>query len=106
MGRDDVPSLDEVRASAAVPEVQATLQELMNGELFARLVASWERLGRLVYGDGGPPDESLMRAHGIRYMTRYLTAGAILARGSFSGSTASGGSTAPRSSHRRCDRPR
>ncbi|MGI9611207.1 MAG: DUF1214 domain-containing protein [Acidimicrobiia bacterium] len=51
---------------------------LRSGELFDDLVEAWRRLGRLVYGDATDP-ASLERATGLLYMTRYLSAGSILA---------------------------
>lgn len=56
------------------------LEDLETGALFGRLVDAWRRLGRLVYDEGAvAPAGSLARAQGLRYMTRYLSAGSILA---------------------------
>lgn len=56
------------------------IQALENGELFERLVETWRRLGRLAYQeDSVASPGSLARAQGVRYMTRYLSAGSILA---------------------------
>ena len=51
---------------------------LRSGALFDELVDAWRRLGRLVYDDATEID-SLERATGLLYMTRYLTAGSIMA---------------------------
>ena len=56
-----------------------TIDELIDGRLFQRVLDTWARMADIVYGDRGPAAGSLMRAHGIKYLTRYLTAGAILA---------------------------
>lgn len=55
-------------------------QALEDGSLFERLVDSWRRLGRLAYDERSVAAAgSLARAQGLRYMTRYLSAGSILA---------------------------
>lgn len=51
---------------------------LRDGSLFDEMVEAWRRLGRVVYGDATDKD-SLERATGLLYMSRYLTAGSILA---------------------------
>ena len=55
------------------------LERLRNGYIFEDVVQAWKRLGRLVYNDTATDPESLERATGLLYMTRYLTAGATLA---------------------------
>ena len=55
------------------------IEELMDSRLFRRVLDTWARMADIVYGDRAPAAGSLMRAHGIKYLTRYLTAGSILA---------------------------
>ena len=55
------------------------LERLRNGDIFEDLINAWKRLGRLVYDDAATDPQSLERATGLLYMTRYLTAGATLA---------------------------
>jgi hypothetical protein len=52
---------------------------LRSGALFDEVVEAWRRLGRLVYDDTAVGPDSLERATGLAYLTRYLTAGATLA---------------------------
>ena len=54
------------------------IDRLRDGEIFDDLVEAWKRLGRLVYHDHATDPNSLERATGLLYMTRYLTAGATL----------------------------
>ncbi len=50
-----------------------------SGELFDELCDAWRRLGRLVWDSHAGATSLFNKAEGLRYMTRYLAAGAVLA---------------------------
>ena len=60
-------------------KMEKKLELLRNGDIFEDLIHAWKRLGRLVYNDTATDPQSLERATGLLYMTRYLAAGATLA---------------------------
>lgn len=60
-------------------KMEKKLERLRNGDIFEDLIHAWKRLGRLVYNDTATDPQSLERATGLLYMTRYLTAGSTLA---------------------------